>query len=80
MFLSLILLKELTLLCRIQTTYIESNHDEAWKYDFYFAEPVPARYVQFVAEEVDDSKCMFGLTLTGCTLGMEAISLNKFAF
>ena len=61
-------------LLSFQTNYIVSNYDEAWTYEYFFAEPVPARYVRFIADQVDDSKCLFGLTLTGCTLGKQPVT------
>lgn len=49
-----------------------SNNEEAWVYHYYFSEPVPALYVQFSADQSEGSQCLYGLTLSGCTLGMDA--------
>ncbi|CAH3036859.1 unnamed protein product [Porites lobata] len=48
--------------------YIVSNNEEAWVYHYYFSEPIPARFVQFSADQSEDSQCLYGLTLSGCTL------------
>ncbi|KAJ7340309.1 hypothetical protein OS493_003042 [Desmophyllum pertusum] len=62
----------------MKSSYIQSNYEDAWQYHYFFPEPVVARFMQFIADQVGESMCLDGLAVSGCTVAESECNPESF--
>ena len=53
----------------LQSSNNESSSEDARKAHYFLPEPVIARFMRFTADQVNNSRCLSDLVVSGCTVG-----------